>query len=235
MPLQQPRHVSIIMDGNGRWARQHGLPRIAGHKVGLESMKAVIEAAVECKLEILSFFAFSIENWQRSSDEVSYLLETLLFSVLESEVEALGCNNIRLTFIGDLARLNSKQRAKLAEAEELTSRNSGLRLIIALSYSGRWDITNALAMIGNKVVTGELKIQELTGSIIEKHLSCADLPDPDLLIRTGGEQRLSNFMLWQLAYTEFYFTATPWPDFRKEAFAKALESYKMRERRFGKC
>jgi undecaprenyl diphosphate synthase len=234
MSSQQLRHVSIIMDGNGRWAKQYGLPRVAGHKVGLESMKSVIEAAVECNLEVLSLFAFSIDNWQRSSDEVNYILETLLFSAFKDELEKLHRNNIRLTFIGDRARLNAKQRAKLDEAEELTDKNSGLRLVIALSYSGRWDITNALTMISAKIVTGELKTQEITEQVIGKYLSCADLPAPDLLIRTSGEQRLSNFMLWQLAYTEFYFTTISWPDFRKEEFIKALESYKNRERRFGR-
>ena len=235
MSPQQLRHVSIIMDGNGRWARQHGLPRVAGHRIGLESMKAVIEAAVEFDLEVLSLFAFSIENWQRSNDEVNYLLETLLFSALKDELEKLHRNNIRLSFIGDRSRLNLQQRAKLTEAEELTNKNNGLKLIIALSYSGRWDITNALAIISAKVAKGELKIQEITEQIIGKYLSCTDLPEPDLLIRTSGEQRLSNFMLWQLAYTEFYFTDILWPAFRKEEFAKALESYKNRERRFGRC
>ena len=235
MASQQPRHVSIIMDGNGRWAKQHGLPRVAGHKVGLESMKSIIEVAVECNLEVLSLFAFSIENWQRSSNEVNYILETLLFSVLENELEKLHSNNVCLTFIGGLSRLNLKQRTKLGEAEELTSKNSGLRLVIALSYSGRWDITNALAVISAKVAAGELKAQEITEQTIGKYLSCSGLPDPDLLIRTSGEQRLSNFMLWQLAYTELYFTDILWPDFRKKEFARALESYKNRERRFGKC
>ncbi len=232
---QLPHHVAIIMDGNGRWAKRRGLPRVAGHKTGLESARVIIETAVEYGIDILTLFAFSTENWQRSSEEVHYLLENLLVLAFENELEQLHKNNVQLLFVGDLDRLGSKLGEKLRIARELTASNSGLKLIIALSYSGKWDITQAMAKIANKVARAELGARDITEQVIAEYLSCASIPDPDLLIRTSGEQRLSNFMLWQLAYAELYFTDVLWPDFRRKEFISALELYKTRDRRFGKC
>ncbi len=233
--MKLPRHVAIIMDGNGRWARSRGLPRIAGHKIGVDSVKETIKVAVELKLEILTLFAFSTENWQRPQEEVGYLLSTLLFKVLEDEIDDLNNNNIQLRVIGDLSRLEQKLQDKINYAIDLTGKNSGLKLVIALNYSGKWDIIQATRKIATKIEQKELSSDSIDDDILTKHLATYGLTDPDLLIRTSGEIRISNFMLWQLAYTELYFTETLWPDFRRKEFIKAIEFYHTRERRFGRC
>jgi undecaprenyl diphosphate synthase len=230
-----PRHIAIIMDGNGRWANKRGLPRVAGHKVGVESIRTAIEFCSAKKIEVLTLFAFSTENWERPKEEVGYLLGQLLVQALESEINGLHKNGVQFRVIGERERLDKKLQQKIIEAERLTANNDGLKLVIALSYSGRWDITQALCKICSDVEAGKVKASSVTAETIQKRISLHDLPEPDLLIRTSGEQRISNFMLWQLAYTELYFTDVLWPDFREEAFAEALHAYEVRSRRFGKC
>lgn len=225
-----PRHVAIIMDGNGRWAKKRFLPRVAGHRRGLESVRAVTRACVDKGVEFLTLFAFSSENWRRPKDEVSFLME-LFMMALEQEVAKLHENQIRLKVIGDLSSFEPRLVRKIAEAEELTGGNGRLTLTIAANYGGRWDILQAV----NRMVK-ELPAPQ--GAYVEGHLapylSMSYAPEPDLFIRTGGEQRISNFLLWQLAYTEFYFTDELWPDFDAASFERALASYRGRERRFGR-
>lgn len=233
MPL--PHHIAIIMDGNGRWAKKQGLPRIAGHKVGAESVRAVVKVCTEKKIEVLTLFAFSTENWERPKNEVNYLMEQLFVKSLESETKAIHKNNIQFRVIGDIKSLPKKLQQKIYTAEQLTATNTGLKLIIALSYSGRWDIVEATRKIGAEIEAGKLTSQDITTEKVHAHICLHDLPEPDLLIRTSGEQRISNFMLWQLAYTELYFTDVLWPDFRELEFAKALDAYNQRNRRYGKC
>lgn len=227
-----PQHVAIVMDGNGRWAKKRGLLRIAGHRKGVESAKAIIQACINKKIPVLTLWAFGIENWQRPETEVSFLMD-LFLSTLKTEARSLHRNNIQLSVIGDKARLNSKLRAIISQTEEATSNNAGLKLNLAISYSGRWDITQAVQKIGEQIQAGHLTYQEITEDIIKANLCLAGFPEPDLFIRTSGELRISNFMLWQLAYTELYFTETMWPDFREPEFELALQEYARRERRFG--
>ncbi|MBU0744090.1 MAG: isoprenyl transferase [Gammaproteobacteria bacterium] len=233
--MKLPRHIAIIMDGNGRWASKRNLPRVAGHKIGADSVRAVIKACLEKEIEILTLFAFSTENWERPKEEVNYLIGHLFIRALEDEIDELHKNGIQLLVIGDIQRLDAKLRQKILDAEKLTANNSKLKLVIALSYSGRWDITQAVRSLCFEIETGKISAEDITDKMVHDHICLHDLPEPDLLIRTSGEQRISNFMLWQLAYTELYFTDTLWPDFRKKALFEALDVYEGRCRRFGKC
>lgn len=231
--LSMPRHIAIIMDGNGRWAQQRLLPRAVGHHAGVKAVRKIVEYCAEHKqIEVLSLFAFSSENWRRPAAEVS-LLMTLFLTTLQEEIDKLHENNIRLRFIGDRSAFDKTLQQKMSEGEQKTHYNSQLTLIIAVNYGGRWDVTQACKTISQRVAAGELISHAITENILHQHLSLADLPEPDLFIRTGGEQRVSNFMLWQLAYTELYFTQMLWPDFNQAALEKAIESFQGRQRRFG--
>jgi undecaprenyl diphosphate synthase len=228
-----PEHVAIIMDGNGRWARQQGKERVFGHQHGVESVRKTTEAAAEAGVKYLTLYAFSTENWNRPKTEVDALM-SLLVATISQETPTLNKNKIRLLAIGNLESLPEKARAELAQAMEATSSNTGLSLVLALSYSSRWEITHALKQISEKVKKGLLSPSEINDETISSHLSSAGIPDPELIIRTSGEKRISNFLLWQMAYSELYFTETLWPDFGKEDFFLALDDYQKRERRFGK-
>jgi len=230
---QIPAHIGIIMDGNGRWAKQRGNIRAYGHKVGVDSVRDITEASAQIGIQYLTLYAFSTENWKRPFTEVNALMK-LLVRTLRKEAENLNENNIKLTAIGDVSRFPKSCRNELEEAIELTKDNDRLQLCLALSYSGRWDITNAFRSMAEKVKSGELSPDEIDEQIISSHLSTADVPDPDLMIRTSGEFRISNFLLWQLAYSEMYITKTFWPDFRRNELYKAIESFQERDRRFGK-
>lgn len=229
-----PKHVSIIMDGNGRWAKRKGQERLEGHKAGVESVKAAAEFSAEHKIEFLSLFAFSEENWTRPQDEINGLMELMIDAII-GERKTLLDNNIKFLVIGDPSRLSETLLNKIAELESITCNNIGLTLIVFLSYSGKWDILQAAEKYIEKVNRGELKQDEpLSAQLFDTLLNTHGIPDPDLLIRTSGEQRISNYMLWQCAYTEFYFTDVLWPDFRKNDFKRALDIYSERERRYGK-
>jgi undecaprenyl diphosphate synthase len=223
-----PTHVAMIMDGNGRWAKQREKERVFGHKEGIESVRACTEYAVEKGVKYLSLFAFSEENWGRPKEEISILMGYMMRSII-NETPSFHKNGIRFIVIGDTDRLDLELRQEIKKCMEQTANNAKLNLIIYLSYSGKWDIIQAI----NKY-TKQHPNKEITSEEFEKYLSTAGIPNPDLLIRTGGEQRISNFMLWQTAYTEYYFTNTLWPDFRKIDFQKALDAFSHRERRFGK-
>ncbi len=227
-----PRHIAIIMDGNGRWAKKRLLPRAAGHKAGVDAVRQVVKTCVEKKIEVLTLFAFSSENWRRPESEVSYLMN-LFISALEREAKKLHEQNIKLCFIGDRSRFDQKLRQYMLDAEMLTHNNTGLVLVIAANYGGQWDITEAMRHIAIDVEQGRLTSQQLSAELIESKLTTAHLPPPDLFIRTSGEQRISNFLLWQLAYSELYFTDVFWPDFDAEELNNALAFYANRERRFG--
>jgi len=226
-------HVSIIMDGNGRWAQLQGKERLFGHKAGAESVKQTVQAAADAGVEFLSLFAFSSENWNRPKAEVEGLMELLVQAVHE-ETASLLKNNIRLRSIGALTHLPPHVRDRFEDSIRQTAACTGLTVVLALSYSGRWDITQAIDRYVEERLSGKAPAIPLDAALFERYLSTTDIPHPDLLIRTSGEERISNFMLWQLAYTELYFTQTLWPDFRKEDFMKALQEYQRRERRFGK-
>jgi len=228
-----PLHVAIIMDGNGRWAVHHGKDRIFGHQQGVESVRNIIEAAAELGIKYLTLYAFSTENWDRPDDEVTALMDIMVQS-LNNETDTLLKNNIRLTAIGDLGRLADGVRTRLFETINVTSSSKGLNLVIALSYSSRWEITEAARRIASDVKSGILKCESVNEEIFEKYLKTQGLPDPDFMIRTSGELRISNFLLWQLAYSELYFTDKLWPDFGKEDFYNAIIDFQRRERRFGK-
>lgn len=227
-----PRHIAIIMDGNGRWAKKRLMPRIIGHRAGVKTVRKVVEYCVQEKIQVLSLFAFSSENWRRPKKEVNMLME-LFMGTLQSQVDKLDKNNIRLHIVGDKSAFSDSLQAKITSAEIQTENNTGLNLVIAANYGGRWDITQALKKITAKIVAGELQAEDINESVINDHLSTAHLPEPDLFIRSGGEERISNFLLWQLAYTEFYFTDTLWPDFNQTLLDKAITSFKNRQRRFG--
>jgi undecaprenyl diphosphate synthase len=228
-----PTHIAIIMDGNGRWAMHHGKDRIFGHQQGVESVRIIIEAAAELGIKYLTLYAFSTENWGRPDDEVSALMGIMVQS-LNNETDTLLKNKIRMTAIGDFARLTDDVRERLFETIKLTESSTGLNLIVALSYSSRWEITQAARKIASEARKGLLKSESLSEDEFEKYLCTYDVPDPDLLIRTSGEFRISNFLLWQLAYSELYFTEKFWPDFGKEDFYDAIIDFQNRERRFGK-
>ena len=228
-----PQHVAIIMDGNGRWAQSRGLPRVAGHKKGVETVISTVSTCGKKGIPYLTLFAFSSENWRRPPREVSLLLD-LFVVALEQEVDKLHENNVKLKIIGDTSAFPKKLQARIDAAEQLTQQNTGLNLSIAANYGGRWDIVRAVQNLAEKVRQGELLPENITESDIGNQLCLANLPEPDLFIRSGGEQRISNYLLWQLAYTELYFTESLWPDFDSDAFDRALESYQARERRFGR-
>ncbi len=227
-----PQHVAVIMDGNGRWAKARGLPRIAGHRKGVERVRDMVTACVEKGIKHLTLFAFSSENWRRPPQEVR-LLMGLFVSALESEVKKLHKNNVRFRVVGDLARFGEKIVTRIRQAEMLTRENTAMTLTIAANYGGRWDIAQACAELARRAARGEINPDTITEESIEPFLSMAGIPEPDLFIRSGGEQRVSNFLLWQLAYTEMYFTPVLWPDFDRAQFEQALASYAGRQRRFG--
>lgn len=228
-----PKHIAIIMDGNGRWAKERGYDRIFGHQNGVTSVRETTEAAAEIGIEYLTLYAFSTENWSRPQSEVDALME-LLIDTIEKETPTLNKNNVRLMAIGDLSRLPKGAGEKLQRCISQTSINTGLSLVLALSYSSRWEITNAVRIICNDIVNGKYSADEICEELISNNLTTKSIPDPDLMIRTSGEERISNFLLWQLAYTELYFTQIHWPEFRKENLYQAIFDFQKRERRFGK-
>jgi undecaprenyl diphosphate synthase len=230
--LKLPRHVAIIMDGNGRWAEKRNLPRVAGHKAGAETVKEIVRAAIEKKIEALTLWAFSTENWGRPKDEVNFLM-SLFLDMIETATEEMHKNNINFRVIGAKEKLQVRLQEIIRKAENLTLKNTGLKLAIAINYGGRWDLVNAISKLAAEISQGKLQICDITEEKIRSLLCLADLPEPDLFIRTGGELRLSNFLLWQLAYTEFYFTDVFWPDFNVAILDNALASYAKRKRRFG--
>jgi undecaprenyl diphosphate synthase len=227
-----PRHIAIIMDGNGRWAKRRSLPRVAGHREGVNSVRDIVEACGQLHVEYLTLYAFSTENWKRPITEVSTLMR-LLLSALRDETDRLQRNNVRLTTIGDLEKLPKAVRKELHETIRITKKNTGLTLNLALSYSGRWEIIQAVREIARKVKSGELEVDGINEPILTDHLNTAGMPEPDLLIRTGGEYRVSNFLLWQLAYSELYISPHYWPDFRRQHLYDAIRDFQHRERRFG--
>ena len=229
----KPNHIAIIMDGNGRWAKQQGKNRVAGHKKGVQSVKSAIKSCLEHEIGYLTLFAFSSENWNRPKAEVNALME-LFTSALESQARKLHENGVKLQLIGDLSRFSAKIQKLAASAEELTKENDKLILSVAVNYGGRWEIAEACKKLAHKVELGELKAEQITEELIQENIATSDIPDPDLFIRTSGEYRISNFLLWQAAYAEFYFTDILWPDFGEEEFTDALLKYTNRERRFGK-
>jgi len=228
-----PKHIAIIMDGNGRWAKEQGQDRLFGHYHGVVSVRKVVEAATEIGIQYLTLYAFSTENWDRPQEEVSGLM-TLFVDTIAKEVPDLHKNNIQLHFIGNLQMLPKEAQEALSNAAQLTAQNTGLNLVIALSYSSRWELVEATKIIAQKVQDGQLAIEQISEATISQSLTTKDFPDPELMIRTSGECRISNFLLYQLAYAELYFTDTLWPAFRKEDLVKALMEYQSRERRFGK-
>ena len=227
------RHVCIIMDGNGRWAKKRFMPRFAGHKAGLSAVRKIVSACVEQEIEALTLFAFSSENWRRPQKEVGLLME-LFTTALTREVKKLDENNVQLRIIGELSAFSEKIQSLINKAIAQTADNTGLVLNIAANYGGRWDITQAARKMAKEVKQGNLSVDDITEETLEQHLSLRELPEPDLFIRTGGEKRISNFILWQLAYCEFYFTDILWPDFTKKEFQAAIDSFRSRQRRFGR-
>ncbi len=233
--LPVPRHIAIIMDGNGRWATDRYLPRMAGHVKGVDAVRVIVEGCAERGVEFLTLFAFSSENWRRPAEEVSLLMR-LFMTALEREVAKMHVNDIRLKVVGDLSGFDTKLRTMIADAERRTANNTRLTLSICANYGGRWDITQAVnKMIAAKLVANVDERDKVFGEAdLEPHLAMAYAPEPDLFVRTGGEERISNFLLWQLAYTELYFTDTYWPDFNDASLAAAITSFQQRERRFGR-
>jgi len=227
-----PQHVAIIMDGNGRWAKQHGEDRVFGHHEGVNSVREIVEACGEVGVKYLTLYAFSTENWNRPKEEVDALME-LLVATISLETPNLNKNGVKLQAIGDLTSLPMSCQEELQESINITANNSKVTLILALSYSSKWEITNSVKQIAQLVKEGKLNPEDINSSTIQKFLCTSIYPDPELMIRTSGENRISNFLLWQLAYAEFYFTEVLWPDFRKNEFYKAILSYQNRERRFG--
>jgi len=230
--LKVPQHVAIIMDGNGRCAKLRGKTRVVGHKNGVESVRAVVSTAREKGVKALTLFAFSSENWQRPEQEVSVLMDLFMF-VLTREVKKLHKNDIRFQVIGDVSRFSEKLRKKITEAERLTESNKSMVLSVAANYGGRWDITQAAKQLALQVQNNEISVDDISEDLLDKHTSLHEVPELDLLIRTGGDFRISNFLLWQAAYAELYFTEELWPDFKEKQFEQALNSFGNRERRYG--
>ena len=231
-PVSVPRHVAIIMDGNGRWARARGLPRIAGHKQGAEAVRSTVRACSALGISYLTIYAFSSENWKRPASEVDDLMG-LLRLYIRRELASLGREGVRIRFIGDRSRLDGEINRLITESEENTKNNKGLIFTVALNYGGRQEILEAARVFAQNVRDGTLDPEDMNEQLFESYLQSTDMPDPDLLIRTSGEQRLSNFLLWQSAYTEFLFTSTLWPDFKREHLEQAVHEYQRRERRYG--
>lgn len=227
-----PKHIAIVMDGNGRWASERGMPRIEGHKAGVESVKCAIKACIEQGVNVLSLFAFSSENWTRPQQEVSFLMQ-LFIEALDREIDQLHHRGIKLSFCGEKSQLSESLREKMAQCERLTQKNACLHLNIVVNYGGKWDITQAARRIAQAVSSNQITLEEINEDIVASHLSTHPLPEPDLLIRTSGEQRLSNFFLWQLAYAELYFCDCYWPEFTEEQLTLAIAYYAKRERRYG--
>jgi undecaprenyl diphosphate synthase len=228
-----PKHIAIIMDGNGRWAKAQGQPRVFGHRKGVKAVREVTEGCAELEVDYLTLYAFSTENWNRPKLEINALM-SLLVSTMDKEISTLMKNNIRLKTIGDISKLPSKSYRSLLKGIEETSQNTGMTLILALNYSGRWDIVNAIKTLGEQIKSDEIDISSINDNTFAGLLSTADIPEPELLIRTSGELRLSNFLLWELAYAELYFTNVMWPDFSKHDLSLAIKEFQRRERRFGK-
>ncbi|HLA02377.1 MAG TPA: isoprenyl transferase [Aestuariivirga sp.] len=231
-PPAMPRHVAIIMDGNGRWAARRGLPRSAGHRAGVDALRRAVRAAAEFGIEYLTIYSFSSENWSRPASEVSFLLD-LLRRFIRQDVAELHRSGVRVKVIGSRDNLDPGIVSLLSDAERLTSGNSALNLVVAFNYGSRQEISRAVSTIAEKIASGEISASDVSPELIAENLDTAGIPDPDLLIRTGGEQRISNFLLWQCAYTEFVFVDEFWPDFSHEIFAQALEEFRLRDRRFG--
>ncbi|MEQ8908353.1 MAG: isoprenyl transferase [Vicingaceae bacterium] len=231
--LNIPEHIAVIMDGNGRWAKKHGKARVFGHKNGVKSVRSVTEGAAELGVKYLTLYAFSTENWNRPKAEVTALMQ-LLVSTIAKETKTLNKNNIRLMAIGDLKNLPGNCYKELNKAIDQTSKNNGMTLVLALSYSSKWEILNAVKELLNDVKSQSIKEEDVNEALFSNYLCTKNIPDPELLIRTSGEHRISNFLLWQLAYSELYFTSKLWPEFRKEDLIEAIEDYNKRERRFGK-
>jgi undecaprenyl diphosphate synthase len=227
-----PRHIAVIMDGNGRWAAARALPRPAGHRMGVKAVKQIVENCARRNVQVLTLFAFSSENWKRPKEEVSMLMSRFL-QALDDEVADLHKNGIRLTFAGNLQQLSPALRERMEAARVLTAGNSKMTLVIAIAYGGRWDLASAARRLVERVVAGELRAEDIDEGQLGEQLALAGLPDPDLLIRTGGEQRISNFLLWNLAYTELYFCDTLWPDFDEHELDAAIAHFSRRQRRFG--
>ncbi|WP_039976962.1 isoprenyl transferase [Vibrio jasicida] len=227
-----PKHIAIIMDGNGRWAKSKGKPRVFGHKKGVNAVRKTVAAASKLGIKAMTLFAFSSENWRRPEEEVGLLME-LFISVLSSEVKKLHKNNLRLRVIGDTSRFSERLQGKILEAEALTAGNTGMVINIAANYGGKWDITEAAKSLALKARNGEIRVEDINEQLITQHLTMADLPEVDLLIRTSGECRISNFMLWQMAYAEMYFTPEYWPEFDEDSLVEAVTWFLNRERRFG--
>lgn len=231
--LKVPQHIAIIMDGNGRWAQQQGKKRVFGHKSGVESVRSTVTSARKLGVKALTLFAFSSENWLRPEEEVSVLMD-LFMLVLNREVKRLHKNDIRFRVIGDTSRFSDKLQQKIRAAETLTENNTGMVLSIAANYGGKWDIAHAAKQLAEKVKQGEMSVDDISEESLNQFTSLVDMPDLDLMIRTGGDHRISNFLLWQAAYAEFYFTDVLWPDFNEIEFNKAIDIFTQRERRFGK-
>lgn len=231
--LQLPEHIAVVMDGNGRWANKRHLPRAAGHKAGVNATRKIVENCAKNNIDALTIFAFSSENWNRPEAEVSSLM-ALFISTIMAEVKKLHKKNVCVQFIGDCRRFSDKLQSSISEAEKLTAANTGLHLNIAANYGGRWDVVNACKSIAEKLQDNEISLRDIDEDLFDSHTCLHELPAPDLFIRTGGEQRISNFLIWQLSYSELYFIDTLWPDFSDEDFTAALEWYSGRQRRFGK-
>lgn len=227
-----PRHIAIIMDGNGRWAKERGLERVQGHIQGVESVRKVVRAAASYGVEYLTIYAFSTENWGRPSKEVEALMK-LLCQCTHDETPTLLAEGVRMRFWGNIEALSPAVRQALHESEAATANNKGLTLQVAVNYSSRWELTRMTRLVAAEVLAGKMRVEEITSEVISDHLVTAGVPDPDLLIRTSGELRLSNFLLWQLSYSELYFTDIYWPDFDEKQFALAIEDYQRRQRRYG--
>lgn len=227
-----PKHIAIIMDGNGRWAKKQGLPRTFGHQAGAETLRTIVKLCSQLGVQVLTAYAFSTENWKRPDEEVNFLMR-LLSDYLDNEIDELNENQVRIRFIGNVSELADQLQQKIIHAQTVTNDNSGLILNLAVNYGGRLEITKAVQQISDKVRCGEIDSSVITEEIISQHLYTTGLPDPDILIRPGGDYRISNFLLWQLAYTELWFTDICWPDFKAEHLMQAIQNYQQRDRRFG--
>ena len=231
--LKIPRHIAIVMDGNGRWARAKNRPRFMGHKKGVDAVREIVKTCGNLNVESLSLFAFSSENWKRPEEEIKNLMGLFMLA-LDREARSMARNNVKLKIIGDLSAFSEKLQKKIKKVEEMTVHCTGLNLIVAANYGGRWDVVNAAKKIGAQIESGEKTADSITEDEISQCLTTSDFPDPDLFIRTGGEKRVSNFLIWQMAYAELYFTDILWPDFNKEYLTEAIQDYSSRQRRFGK-